>query len=104
MTGSSLAANNGRLLRYVLADLHYPARWWEIMAMADMYGVAACQHAELARLPRAPYANLEAILHALTAPHPPPTAYPPARRESREARLATVRRPPGHEPGSFRQR
>jgi len=104
VTGPSLAANDGRLLRYVLADLQYPARWWEIMAMADMYGVAACQHAELARLPRALYANLEAVLHALTTPNPPPGASPPARRESRQVRHATVRRPPRPGHRALRQR
>ncbi len=99
MIGASLAANDGRLLRYVLDDLQYPARWWEIMAMADMYGVAACQHAELARLPRALYPNLEAILHALT-PLEPPVATVPARRESKE----TLRRPPAQVHGSSRRR
>lgn len=95
MTGSSLAANDGRLLRYVLADLRYPARWWEILAMADMYGVAAFQHAELAKLPRVLYADLEAILHALTTPDPPPGAKPPARRDSRTVRHTMARRSPG---------
>lgn len=104
MTGSSLAANNGRMLRYVLADLHYPARWWEIMAMADMYGVAASQHAELARLPRMLYANLEAILHALTTPAPPPGTNPSARRENRHVRRAIARRPPGQGRDTFRHR
>ena len=104
MTASSLAANDGRLLRYVLDGLRYPARWWEIMATADMYGVAASQHAELARLPRALYSNVEAILTALTAPVPPPAANPVARRGSREVRPSTVRRPPGQRHGTFPRR
>jgi hypothetical protein len=105
VTASSLAADDGRLLRYVLDDLRYPARWWEIMAMDDMYGVAASQHAELARLPRALYPNLEAIVLALTSPDPPPAGHPPARRQSKEVRHATVRRPPGQQGhGAFRRR
>lgn len=99
VTTSSLAANDGRLLRYVLDDLHYPARWWEIMAIADMYGLAASQHAELARLPRALYPDVAAILRALTAPDPSPAANPAARRGSRDVRHSTVRRPPGHRHG-----
>lgn len=99
MTRSSLAADNGRLLRYVLEDLRYPARWWEILAMADMYGVAAAQRAELARLPRMLYANLEAILSALVPADRPADANPSVRRESREVRPSTVRRAPRPRPG-----
>lgn len=104
MTGPSLAANNGRLLRYVLADLRYPARWWEIMAMAEMYGVAAFQHAELARLPRRPYGSVEAILHALTTPAPAPGASSPRRRETGHVRHAMARRTPGRRHRDLSQR
>ena len=100
MTASSLAADNGRLLRYVLDDLRYPARWWEIMAMADMYGVAAVHHAELARLPRMSYADLEAILHALI-PAGGAVDHPTPRWESRLVRPTPVRRPPSPGGGSF---
>jgi hypothetical protein len=62
----SLAAHDGRLLRYVLEDLRYPARWWEIMAVADLYGLAAANRAELARLPRQLYGSIEAVLGALS--------------------------------------
>ncbi|WP_328304831.1 hypothetical protein [Actinomycetospora sp. NBC_00405] len=62
---TSLAAHDGRLLRYVLEDLRYPVRWWEIMAMADLYGLAAANPAELARLPRQLYGSIEAVLGAL---------------------------------------
>lgn len=104
VTASSLAANNGRLLRYVLDDLRYPARWWEILAMADLYGVAASQRTELARLPRAHYPNVEAILSALSGPGLPPAMNPAVRRASREVRHSTARRSPGQGHGSFTHR
>jgi hypothetical protein len=63
---ASIAAHDGRLLRYVLEDLRYPARWWEIMTMADLYGLAAANRAELARLPRQLYGSIEAVLGALS--------------------------------------
>jgi hypothetical protein len=68
---ASMAAHDGRLLRYVLQDLRYPARWWEIMAMADLYGLAAANRAELARLPRQLYGSIEAVLGALSGSHRP---------------------------------
>ena len=52
LMAASMAAHNRRLLRYVLEDLRYPARWWEIMAMADPHPLAAANRAELAQLPR----------------------------------------------------
>jgi hypothetical protein len=82
----SLAAHGGRLLRYVLEDLHYPARWWEIMAMADMYGLAASNRTELGRLPRQLYGSFEDVLSALLDGHRGIVTALPARRASREGR------------------
>ena len=100
VTGPSLAAGDGRLLRQVLAGLRYPARWWEILALADMYGIAAFQRAELARLPQELYADLDHILHALTNPDRPRPGADPPRRARRVVRPATVGRPPGERHGS----
>jgi hypothetical protein len=49
----------------VLAGVPYPARTWQLCAQADAYGADAHTREELARLPTATYANLDAVITKL---------------------------------------
>lgn len=100
---TSLTDHDGRLLRYVLDDLHYPARWWEVVTTADLYGLAPAHRIELAQLPRQLYRSFDDILAALVA-RATDTPAAPVRRRPRPSRRTTVRRPHGSHPGARRRR
>jgi hypothetical protein len=59
-------------LRVVLADVVYPARRWEIIIAADMYGADGQTRQRLRRLPLRdrPFRNLQDIVTALDAVRP----------------------------------
>lgn len=59
-----------RMLQGVLAELSYPAQHWQIVTVADSYGVDRVTLARLNRLPLASYPSIQHIAHAY--------AYPPA--------------------------
>jgi hypothetical protein len=57
------------MLASVLADLTYPARPWQIVAVAETYGADAHTMTRLHRLPAATYPSLGHIAHAYTSAH-----------------------------------
>jgi hypothetical protein len=53
-------------LTVILADLAFPARWWQIITVANLYGADRITRAALARLPeRSEYHDVRDLAHAL---------------------------------------
>ncbi len=60
-----------KLLAVVLADLTYPAKPWQIVAVAESYGADGYTIAGLYRLPVASYTSLGHVVHAYTYANEP---------------------------------
>jgi hypothetical protein len=69
--GTSPAGGSGadfqERLGWVLADLVYPARRWQVLAVSDLYGVDAATRALLEQLPERRYHSLGEVVGVLTA-------------------------------------
>ena len=69
--GTSPADGNGAALQErlgaVLADLAFPARRWQVLAVSDLYGVDTATRALLEQLPERHYHSLAEIVGVLAA-------------------------------------
>lgn len=64
---SSLTARCGTVLERILGELTYPATKWQVMAVAERFGIGTAHRAELAELPAVPYCFFRDVLLALDA-------------------------------------
>jgi hypothetical protein len=55
-------------LAVILADLAFPARWWQIITVANLYGADRITRAALARLPeRSEFHDVRELAQALAS-------------------------------------
>lgn len=69
----------GSLLALVLAELPFPARRWQLITVADLYGVDAGTRTLLYSLPARPYRDLADVIAAVAGDQDSPPALPEPR-------------------------